>query len=214
MKTRYIAAILLAFLTTALLLSSCKKSEYKREITEFGSFPFAEADFDENIYEDSEYMAKERALRYTSDDGTSVLISDERYTDYGDGDDALFFAKYLKSIIDGDAELYRSYHTERFLSDTSKKYSFRTEKDAVFAPQKLYNIEVEKVASEKRDDVLYRFYIVRYLIFKNNGTYRNDGMLDTSYIPLMITLTKRDGDSSPLVDRIEFLSDITIAAEA
>ncbi len=206
-----------AFLTVAAIVffaASCGKKEYKREVTQFGSFPFAEADFEENIYDDSEYMAKERALRYTSDDGTSVLISDEKYADYGDGDDTLFFAKYFKAVIDGDAELYRSYHTERFLSDTAKKFDFRTNEGTVFTPQKLYDIEVQKIASEKHDDTLYRFYIVRYLIYKNNGTYRNDGMLDQSYIPLMVTLTKKDGDSSPLVDRTEFLSDVVIAPES
>ena len=214
MKAKRFAAVILAAVTVAAFAVSCGKTEYKREVTKFGSFPFAEADFEENIYDDSEYMAKERALRYTSDDGTSVLISDEKYADYGDGDDTLFFAKYFKSIIDGDAELYRSYHTECFLSDAEKKYDFRTNEGTVFTPQKLYNIEVQKIASEKHDDTLYRFYIVRYLIFKNNGTYRNDGMLDQSYIPLMVTLTKKDGETSPLVDRTEFLSDVVITPES
>ncbi len=206
---RILSALFLLILVT--VFSSCNGSSEK--VTMFGSFPFSEADFDENIYEDSEYMAKERALRYISDEGTNVLISDEKYTDYGDGDDTLFFAKYFKSIIDGSAELYRSYHTERFLNDTSKPFDFRTSQNSIFTPQKLYNIEVQKIDSGKLDDVLYRYYIVRYLILDNNGTFRNDAMLDKGYVPLMITLVTPGSQSSstPLIDRVEFLSDIVVA---
>lgn len=208
-KTTFLS-IAVSCVVMCLILSGCTSGE---RVTQFGSFPFADADFEENIYADADYMAKERALRYISDEGTNVLISDEKYTDYGDGDDTLFFAKYFKSIIDGDAEKYRSYHTQRFLDDTSKAFDFRTSPDSIFTPQKLYNIEVQKIDSGKNGDTLYRYYIVRYLIHENNGTYRNDAMLDKSYVPLMITLaTPGSKDvSTPLVDRVEFLSDIVIS---
>lgn len=208
MKQSKIIAIVLALACVSIMLLSCQKQEElpaddAPRITQFGSFPFYEADFEENIYEDADYMNKERAMRYTSDSGMSVLISDEKYSDYGDGDDTLFFAKYFKSIIDGDAEKYRAFHTARFLGDMSKEFDFRTSEDALFTPQKLYNIEVEKIGSAKEADVLYRYYIVRYLIHKNNGTFRNDDMLDRSYTPLVITLVTPDKGES-LIDSVEF----------
>lgn len=204
---RTAAAILAAVLLSSAFSSCGKKDKDKSDdggkVTRFGSFPFCEADFDEDIYSDEEYMMKERALRYTSDEGMSVLISDEKYSDYGDGDDTVFFAKYFKSIIDGDAEKYRGFYTARFLGDLSKDFDFRTSEGTIFTPQKLYNIEVEKLGGVKKGDVLYRYYILRYLIHENNGTFRNDGMLDRSYIPLLAVVTLPDGGECA-IDSIDF----------
>jgi len=155
------------------------------------SIRFYEANYDENVYDDEEYMSLNRYIAYTEGMNTFYITDD----DYSRFDAPIaFFARYFKTVIEGKYEEYDSYFTENYFKDHKNKETF--------APQKIYDIEIKyisKLASAEKDETTY-IYKVGFKIFKNNGTFRNDIESDASR-PLFYTVIEYK-DGTVLIDKI------------
>lgn len=146
---------------------------------------FYPPNYEENIFENEEYLEKNRYIKYT-EGPVSVLIVDGDYAQYGEA--VALLARYLDAIISGDAETYAS-----FFSESYKKSVALPDK---FTMQKLYDIEIKKLSAAEGEDAqgTYRRYVYRvsYMIMRNDGTFRTDLGSD-AIRPQEITVTERDG---------------------
>lgn len=86
---------------------------------------FAKPNYSENIFEDAEYMAQNRYLRFT-EGSLSTLITDGNYSQYGEA--VVLLHNYLETVIAGDAEALPEYFTEDFKRTTSCPGSSRCRK--------------------------------------------------------------------------------------
>ncbi len=142
------------------------KSDYMDDIKSFSFYP---ADYNENIFEDEEYMALNRYLSYTKGSDTFTITNG----DYSPYDATVgFFAEYFDSVINGEYETYDKYFTEEYFEECSNKERF--------TPQKLYDINVKLKSTAPIDGATSYIYFVSYKIFENNGTFRNDIESDSS----------------------------------
>lgn len=136
------------------------KSDYMDDIKSLSFYP---ADYNENIFEDEEYMGLNRYLSYTKGSDTYTITDD----DYSRYDITVgFFAEYFDSVINGEYETYNNYFTEEYFEENSNKTRF--------TPQKLYDINVKFKSTSTVDGTTSYIYYVTYKIFENNGTFRND----------------------------------------
>ncbi|MHB1154684.1 MAG: hypothetical protein ACYCWE_21680 [Eubacteriales bacterium] len=130
---------------------------------------FAQPDYESNIYENVEYMSKNRYIVYTEDPFTSIIT--ETNNEYGNI--GKFFLNYFKTLTDGNAELYNNFFTDAYFEDKENKIYDK------FTMQKLYDAEVEKLSEtlmesgEYSGSIRYTFKI-SYKIMANDGTFRSD----------------------------------------
>lgn len=140
------------------------------EERELNPLLFFEVDYDKNIYEDEAYMALNRNI-YFDYMGFERVITEENADDYPDrGEEAAkMFVDYFKCIIDGDYESYPSFFTEECLNDKDFEVPEK------FTMQGLYDIHVKMSHSPQIiDGKRLEIYEVRYCIFENNGSFRDD----------------------------------------
>ncbi len=129
---------------------------------------FYEADYNKNIFEDKAYSNLNRSVMYMEYD-SGFALTEENYLSAGVA--SAFFYEYFDAIINGDANRYLSMLTENYIDD------FDPPKE--FTMQMLYDIEVNRVQTSWTEEYLgktvtvYNF-AVKYKIFQNNGTFRND----------------------------------------
>ena len=78
-----------------------------------------------------------------------------------------FFVGYFDAVIRGDWETYNTFFTDRY---------YEAEEPHVrFAPQMIYNIEVEQLDETAKEDGTTKWtFNVGYMIYRNDGTFRND----------------------------------------
>lgn len=128
------------------------------------SYTFYPTDLNLDVTADAEYMEKDRQIYYKKGP-VSVAVRPEELADYNDA--VLFFVEYFATVIDGDTETYNRFFSENY---------YRTGKPYVeFAPQMLYDILIEELMEEKRQDGGNRWtFRVEYKIHRNDGTFRND----------------------------------------
>ena len=154
-----------------------------------------EADFDENIYENEEYLKKlseyDSFISFT-EGSVTLPVDKDNAKSYGEEVD--FMVRYLYSIIEGDSDKYNS-----FFSDT---YYKKHDPKEPFTMQMIYEVSLTKELLSKTDDQKddYKSYsfILSYRILKNNGTFRKD--IGDGYRRQYITVTNRDGEL--LIDNI------------
>lgn len=129
------------------------------------SYLFYPSDYELDVTTVPEYMEKDRYIHYING-GEDIAITDENYASQGSV--IRFFKQYFDTVIKGDYETYN----EKYFTDRYYKYY---EPYFAFAPQMLYDIKIELLASEKEDsgDTRYAFN-VSYKIYRNDGTFRND----------------------------------------
>ncbi len=129
---------------------------------------FFSADYSQNIFEDEAYMHLNRAVTYKQYDSGEPL-TEENHKDLGVASE--FFYHFFDNVIKGDYTAYHQMLTESYLKDD--------EVPQRFTMQMLYDIEVNQVqtpgtASYKGEEVTVYFFEVKYKIYRNNGTFRND----------------------------------------
>jgi len=129
---------------------------------------FFSADYSENILEDEAYLRLNRAVYYKQYDSGEQL-TEENYKDLGIASE--FFYRYFDHVIEGD---YNAYH--KMLTDDFRNSDEVPER---FTMQMIYDIEVNQVqsagtATYKGEEVTVYFFEVKYKIYRNNGTFRND----------------------------------------
>ena len=155
-------------------------------------YKWFEADYDENIYDDEEYvkLIEYGFISYT-DGSVTLLIDKDSAKSYGEEID--FMVRYLYSIINGNADEYNSYFSDSY-------YKYHNKKDS-FTMQKLYEVSLTKEPVEKveeKDGEFTRYtFILSYRILKNKGTFRKD--IGDGYRRQYITVTDRNGQL--LIDR-------------
>ena len=153
-------------------------------------FDFAPADYDENIYEDPEYLALiERGfIDYTDyETNLTLAVNYEDAIDYGE--DVLFMVDYIYAIVAGDAEAYNEFFSDEYYKKNEPKDEFTM--------QKLYEVNISKVSQTKESDKTGNTYnkyqyIVKYKILDNNGTFRND--FNTGTKEQYILFTNKTGE--------------------
>ena len=129
---------------------------------------FYEADYSKDIFLDEAYMSLDHSIMYMEYD-TGMTLTEENHTTAGVASE--FFYEYFDAIIKGDADRYRGMLTENYIDDF--------EPPAEFTMQMLYDIEVNRVQTSWSEEyngktVTVYNYAVKYKIFENNGTFRND----------------------------------------
>ena len=157
---------------------------------------FAPADYEENIFEDQEYLALiEKGFIDYTDYATNITLGIDYASAIDHGEDVQFMVDYIYAIIAGEAEEYN-----KFFSD---EYYKKNEPKEKFTMQKLYEVNISKVSvtqkSDKSGNTYNEYqYIVKYKILDNNGTFRNDFNSGTK--EQYIFFTNQSGEF--LIDRI------------
>lgn len=144
---------------------------------------FAPADYETDIFEDPAYLAMNRDIKYIDGAQSTEVALDEDGSYFGAG--LVFFQKYFNCVIRGD---YASY--PQFISED---YS---EKNAYPIPEKFTMQKIHSISVEHRSDAdtiispneVRRYYVVKYQIYQNNGTFRDD-IRPTDILPLLFELT-------------------------
>lgn len=167
-KIMMIAAIILALITVALILALTIPNLLKKDKAgskKDPSYIFYTADYNENIYENSEYMALNRYVMFYN---TATGVTED-INNFPDDKYLVFMSELVNAIIEGDAKKYNSMFSDKYLlanSDKVREY---------FTMQKLYDIVVTKHYTEEET-----IYSLEYKIMENNGTYRSDMPSDCS----------------------------------
>lgn len=135
---------------------------------------FYEANYEENIFENSAFMRLDHSVFYL-EYGSGESLTEENYTSIGVA--SSFFYTYFQAIICGDCETYRSLLTEQYIKNYNPPEQFTM--------QMLYDIEVDRIQNTESttyqgQTVMVYYFSVKYKIFQNNGTFRNDVGSNTS----------------------------------
>lgn len=150
------------------------------------------ADYDENIYENAAYIGMDRLLRYSS------LGLEQSYSFDEDFDAAplecRFFLNYFKTVIDGDYEEVTAFYVDDYF-----KKPPRFTMQMIFDTHILYHSS-EDIELENGDDATLLNFVVRYRIFKNNGTFRS-GIRSGDAVPQIYQVIKKN-DGSMQIYRI------------
>ncbi len=134
------------------------------------SYNFYDSDYDLDVTTVPEYMQLDRGVHYT-DGNYTILVLEEEVTDYNNA--VQFFVEYFKTIELGDVETYNSYFTDAYYENAAPYERF--------APQMIYNINVEQLSETFNDDGTTEWtFNVSYMIYRNDGTFRNDIESDAS----------------------------------
>lgn len=160
---------------------------------------FAPADFEENIYENAGYLAKNRDIEYISGAQSSTVALDEDGSYYGAG--LVFFQQYFRCLVNGDYTSYPDFFWDSYTEDPHN-LPIPTEP---FTKQKLYGFSVDYRAADTvvvSPNESTQYYVVRYAIYQNNGTFRPDIRSDT-VIPLLFALTTR-GEETRISNIIKY----------
>lgn len=164
-------------------------SMYSDRIVSYNFYP---TDYDLDVTADEVYMGLDRYVHYKTGNET-FTITDGDYTVYNNA--VVFFGKYFETVIAGDSETYNTFFSDLYYESN--------EPHIEFAPQMLYDIEIEMLSQDPQNDgtTLYAFD-VSYKIHRNDGTFRNDIGSDGSkklYFELY-----EDKEGNVLIDRITY----------
>jgi hypothetical protein len=149
-------------------------------------FDFYEADFNEDIFENEEYLKliEGGTVSYKQND---TIITITRETAGELGSEVSFVVEMLYDVIYGQTKEYNA----RFSSEYFKDHSPKDE----FTMQMIYSAVIENVSTEyvTTDAGNYTKYIfsLEYRIYHNNGTFRRD--IGNGARTQYITITNRSG---------------------
>ena len=181
-----IFVLLVMYLLTLLIPKLTQKIN---EGTEEGTikFNFYEPDFNEDIFTDEKYISliQDGFLKYDNGSNSIVQITEDNSSNFGEEVELLVDLVY--SIQNGDSDLYNSFFSEEYLSQNEKKENFTM--------QKIYDATIiyhsEETISSKTSNYTKYIYKLKYRIYENNGTFRQD--IDEDAKTQYIVLTDREG---------------------
>ena len=183
-----LAAILLVmYLLTILLPLLLNSAEKEGEEEGTADFNFYTPDFDQNIFEDPNYMAliSDGVLKY--DNGSNSIITVTPENAASSGDVVKLLTDLVYAAINGNNDLYNSFFSSEYMKNHEPK--------GEFTMQKIYggtitNFSTESVQGNNGNYTKY-IYKLNYRILENNGTFRADIGEDskTQYI----VITNREG---------------------
>ena len=137
--------------------------------------------YDGDIMENPAYLELNRMIDYCNDPqgyGLRQSITEENEDEFDAS--VLFLRDYLLTVIAGDAETYNTYFNNAFFEDNEPR--------SAFYQQMLYNMVIYFESTEKQDggDTLMT-YRLEYMIYRNNGSFRDDVGSD-AILPRYVTL--------------------------
>ncbi|MBR5870706.1 MAG: hypothetical protein IKZ09_06680 [Clostridia bacterium] len=144
---------------------------------------FAPADYETDIFEDQTYMSMNRDIKYIDGAQSTEVALDENGSYFGQG--LVFFQNYFNCVINGDYETYQTFISEKY--DENNAYPI----PEMFTMQKIHSISVEYRSDADTyvsQNEVRRYYVVKYQIYQNNGTFRDD-IRPTDVLPLLFELT-------------------------
>ena len=144
---------------------------------------FEEPNFEENIFEDEEYMGKNRLIYVINGPiGTFVDTSSESERD-AQSRVVNFMFDFIDAQIMGNTDAYNACFSSEYIAKKGPH--------APFTMQKLYDVSIEQygsaTASESESGGYDYIFILKYKILNNNGTLRND-MESMSERPLYLSV--------------------------
>ena len=156
---------------------------------------YYEPDYSANIFEDKDYLAKNRSIKYIiPSDGSEMSIVLDEYDHDVLTEGQKFFVDYFYAATHGDYEAYGEMFTEEYLDDPCgfEKHP----QDKKFPMQRIYDIEITELGRSDPSDTSYNYngihavfgvYEVGYKILKNDGEFRYD-LSEGGTIPLIFEL--------------------------
>ena len=164
---------------------------------ELRSYVFYPSDYSLDPTTNEEYMNNTVRMMWYKDGPMEVGYGfDDAGQWEGYNDAVLFFVKYFQTVLKGDAETYNTFFTEKYLKDKNNTIYDR------FAPQMVHDIHIEQLSEEVQNNgTTIWVFNVRYQIYRNDGTFRNDLPPDKGSRPLYFTLIG-DSSGSVLIDSI------------
>ena len=154
----------------------------------YNPMAFYEVDYNIDIRNDELYQKHNRSIYYNRY-GNERVLTKENVTDISPA--AVLFYDYINCIIDGDYGKYPSFFTEECKNNEKFKLP------AQFTTQGLYDINItlhSSSVSEDDEETVIEIYEVRYRIYKNNGSFRNDILPDETRT-LVFELKIKDGSA-------------------
>ena len=194
-----IFALLIILSVAVSIIESYQERKYNTAKTVRTDYNFYPADYNEDIFEDPEYidLVKNGYCTFTDYGGSVTLGIDPENPDKLSRE-ARLMSQYVLAIINADINSYNEFHSEDFFRKNEKK--------TAFTKQKLYNINITAISSEEvetKDGSFMKYKMsLSYEILKNNGTFRNDFL--TGYRTQYFILTDKTGEL--LVDDIYYLN--------
>ncbi|MBR6411195.1 MAG: hypothetical protein IKS35_07415 [Clostridia bacterium] len=158
-----VGAIVIVYLIL-ILAEHLVQNRSKQPARETETYYFYPADYEEDISQDQVYMGLDRSVYYTIPNmGTTESLDNENLPQH-DGY-VNFLYQMIQFIISGDRDGYQSCLSQNCLSE------MKISEIPEFTAQKLYNIEITEYRTDEENS---RVYILEYMIYRNNGTFRQD----------------------------------------
>ncbi len=192
-KLAYIMCIILlagAVCMTAISVLSSKNGE---PTTDFGhNYAFFNENYEENIFEDENYLALNHSVLYKKGAVTiSLDLSEKQEFDAP----LIFLLDYIDVVKNGKYQQYDAFFSNLYFTEYSNPEKFTM--------QKIYDVSIENISEEKKETEtnIYTEYVysLEYKIMQNNGTFRNDIGSDSIRTQYFL-ITNREGDL--LIDNI------------
>ena len=184
---------------------------------------FYTPDYEINIFEDEEYLKKNRNIYYEvpTATGSAKIVLDEYEENELDAGQR-FFTEYFGIVTGGEYEKYHKLFTDEYIKDPSGFEKHPA--DRKFTMQRIYDINVKELAKTPPDDKSYTYngkpavfgvYEVGYKIMKNDGEFRTDVESDMVIPVIFETVTAGYGseDEKTLIKNIYRYQDIAAKAE-
>lgn len=155
---------------------------------------FHTPNYEEDITKDSYYMDLDRQIYYADlSTGVTISLSKATYGEHGEGVELL--CRMIQYIIAGNHEKYNTCFSEAYLDEVGEK--------DMFTAQKLYNITITLQSSEEVSEEGKTYtretFVLEYMIYQNNGTFRTDVGSD-AIRKQAVVVTDREGEM--LIDTI------------
>lgn len=156
---------------------------------------YYEPDYNTDIFEDKEYLAKNRKIRYIIPNNSgkmSFILDEQPVHELTEGQ--RFFVKYFGAVTKGDYEAYGKMFAKEYLDDPDGFEKHPSDKK--FPMQRIYDITVTELGRSDPTDSSYTYngeraifgvYEVSYKILKNDGEFRYD-LPEGGEIPVIFEL--------------------------
>ncbi len=169
-----------------------KKYSYDPRDGDYGTF-YPPSDHD--IFEDEDYIDKNKSISYTYEGVGTVFELDETKNLTSE---VKLFIDYFNAAIRGDGKTLNSLFTEEYYHNYGKKIEPYPDN---FAMQKIYSISVTLVGAPEpevtSEEVIRReYYRVSFLLKENNGQFRPD-------------LPEPDGGTIPVVFEVLTVNEVS-----
>lgn len=176
-----LAVIVVMFLAaTVLEYVSDKLSEDKEQY----NFDFYEADYDENIFEDEDYveLARGGEIMFCNMDNVTFGMLPEEASSYGD--EVAFMVKYIEYMINGNVKGYNDCYSDLYYTVEKPKENFTM--------QKIYDVYLTKYSHDTDPGYDRYVFTLSYQILENNGTLRDDFLTGSKMQYILVT--NREGE--------------------